>query len=72
MQVESLGQEDPLQEEMATHSNILAPENSMVRGASQATVSEHSFPYIFVYLSQRLEIMSYSSLLFLCKTLKGR
>ena len=36
--VESLGWEDPLQEEMATHSSTLAPENSMVRGASRATV----------------------------------
>ena len=33
--VRSLGQEDPLEEEMATNSNIL--ENSMDRGAWQAT-----------------------------------
>ena len=51
MQVESLGREDPLQEEMATHSSILAPENSMVRGASQATVSEHSYTYSLTFLS---------------------
>ena len=29
-QVQSRGQEDPLEEEMATHSSILAMENSMV------------------------------------------
>jgi len=29
----SLGWEDPLEEEMATHSCILAPKNSMDRGA---------------------------------------
>ena len=38
MQVRSLGQEDPLEEEMVTHSSILAWKNSMVRGAWQATV----------------------------------
>ena len=36
--VESLGQEDPLQEEMEPHSSILAWENSMGRGAWWATV----------------------------------
>ena len=35
--VQSLGQEDPLEKEMATHSNILV-ENPMYRGAQQATV----------------------------------
>ena len=34
--VQSLGQEDPLEKEMATHSNIL--ENLMDRGAFWATV----------------------------------
>ena len=38
MQVQSLGQEDPLEEEMATHSSIFALENPMDRGAWQATV----------------------------------
>ena len=33
MQVRSLGQEDPLEEEMATHSSISCLENSMGRGA---------------------------------------
>ena len=37
-QVQSLGQKDPLEEEMATHSSILALENPMDRGAWQATV----------------------------------
>ena len=31
--IRSLGQEDPLEEEMATHSSILAGENPMDRGA---------------------------------------
>ena len=31
--VQSLGQEDPLEKEVATHSSILALEHSMVRGA---------------------------------------
>ena len=38
MQVLSLGQEDPLEKEMATHSSILAWKNPMDRGAWQATV----------------------------------
>ena len=36
--VGSLGQEDPLEKEMAAHSIILALENSMDRGVWQATV----------------------------------
>ena len=36
--VQSLGQEDPLEKEMATHSSILAWENPMDRGAQWATV----------------------------------
>ena len=39
--VQYLGQEDPLQKEMATHSSILAWEdNPMDRGAWRATVHE--------------------------------
>jgi len=38
MQFRSVGGEDPLEKEMATHSSILAWENSMDRGAWQATV----------------------------------
>ena len=38
MWVRSLGWEDPLEEEMATHSSILAWENLMDRGAWRATV----------------------------------
>ena len=37
-QVRPLGQEDPLEKDMATHSSILAWENLMDRGAWQATV----------------------------------
>ena len=36
--VRSLSQEDPLEKGMATHSSILGLENSMDRGAWQATV----------------------------------
>ena len=36
--VQSLGQEDPLEKEMATHSSILAWKNPVDRGAWQATV----------------------------------
>ena len=38
--VQSLGWEDPLGEEMATHSSILAWKISMDRGAWQAKVHE--------------------------------
>ena len=37
MRVQSLGQEDPLEMGMATHSGILAWENPMDRGAWEAT-----------------------------------
>ena len=37
-QVQSLGWEDPLEKEMATHSSILAWEIPMNRGARRATV----------------------------------
>ena len=36
MQVRSLGQEDPLEKDMATHSTILAWKNPMDQGAWQA------------------------------------
>ena len=39
MQVLSLGQEDPLEKEMATHSSILAWKNPMDRGAWWGTVN---------------------------------
>ena len=47
-QVRSLGQEDPLEEEMATHSGILAwripwteePGGSMVHGVAESDVTE--------------------------------
>ena len=38
-QVQSLGREDSLEKEMATHSNILAWRNPMDRGAWRATVN---------------------------------
>ena len=38
MWVRSLGWEDPLEKEMATHSSILAWENLMDRGTWQATL----------------------------------
>ena len=37
-QVRTLGQEDPLERGMATHSSVLGLENSMDRRAWQATV----------------------------------
>ena len=53
--VQSLGQEDPLEKDMATHSSILAWKNPMDRGAWWATIhgvpesrtrlTEHSHPY---------------------------
>ena len=37
-QIQALGQEDPLEEEMAIHCSILAWKNPMDRGAWRATV----------------------------------
>ena len=42
MWVQSLGQEDPLEKEMATHFSILAWENPMDRGVWQATVHKRA------------------------------
>ena len=42
MWVQSLGQEDPLKEEMPTYSTVLAWKNSMDRGDWWATI--HGFP----------------------------
>jgi len=39
-QVQSLSQEDPLEEGMATHSSILAWKNSMDRGGWETTIHE--------------------------------
>ena len=39
-QIQSLGWEDPLEEEVATHSNVIAWKNPMNRGAWQATAHE--------------------------------
>ena len=41
-QVQSLGQEDPLEKEMATHSRILAWKNPMDRGGWQPTCTSRS------------------------------
>ena len=40
--VQSLGWEDPLEEEMATHPSILAGKNRMERGAWQAQTVGHN------------------------------
>ena len=40
MRVRFLGRDDPLEEEVATHSSILARINPMDRGARRATVHE--------------------------------
>ena len=38
MRVQSLGQEDPMEKRMATHSSIPALENPMYKGGWRATV----------------------------------
>ena len=45
--VQSLGWEDPLEKEMATYSSIFALENSMDRGAWQATV--HGVTHVYLW-----------------------
>ena len=54
IQVQSLGQEDPLEKEMTTHSHILAWENPTDRGAWWATVhgvtkSQHTHTQINIH-----------------------
>ena len=44
IRVQSVGQEDPLEKEMAIHSSILCLENPMDRGAWRATV--HGVPRV--------------------------
>jgi len=44
--VQSLGQDDPLEKELATHSSILAQGNPMDRGAWWATVHRVSKSWI--------------------------
>ena len=55
MQVQSLGQEDPLKKKMETHSSIFDMENSMGRGAWQAIVRRvaelDTTEYAYVQLS---------------------
>ena len=50
---QSLGQEDPLMEEMATHSSILSWKNPMDRGAWWATV--HGFAKSQTWLSDNIK-----------------
>ena len=57
-QVQSLGREDPLEEEMATHSSYSCLENPMDRGAWRATVirsQSHITEHVRTWL-----IMSYN------------
>ena len=60
MQVQSLGQGDPLEKEMATHSSILAWEipwteepgglQSLGVTKSQTQLSTHTHTYIYLYM----------------------
>ena len=50
--VQSLGQEDPLEEEMAIHSSIIAWNNPMDRGAWRATV--HGVAKSQIWLSMQI------------------
>ena len=58
MWVQSLGQEDPLKLEMATHSSILAWRNPMDRRASRATV--HGYSRATVHGSSQATVHGYS------------
>ena len=58
-QVQSLGGEDPLEEEMATHSRIIAWRISMDRGAWQATV--HGVTKSWTQLSMHIPLFVPSS-----------
>ena len=62
-QVQSLGWEDPLEEEMATHSSILAWENPVNRGAWWATVhevttaaAEHAHTHVYTYMYKYIQL----------------
>ena len=69
--VRSLGQEDPLEKEMATHSSVLAWENPMDRGALQATVHGiaksrtqlSDFTFTFHFHALEKEMATHSSVL---------
>ena len=54
--VQSLSQKDPLEEEMATHSSILALENSVDRGDWQASVHgvAKSWPQLSTHTGKNL------------------
>ena len=75
--VGSMGQEDPLEEEMATHSSILAWKNAMDRGAWWATVGgghkeldtterTHTHTHIHTHTSIHIHIFFYYVKFFLC------
>ena len=54
----SLGQEDPLEKEMATHSSILAWKNPTDRGAWQAAV--HGVTKSWTQLSTHMQLQASS------------
>ena len=56
LQVETLGREDPLEEEMTTHSRMLAWRTPMDRGAWQATV--HGVAKSWTRLSTHVLLMN--------------
>ena len=66
-QVQSLGQEDPLEEEMATHSSVFAwktPQTEQLGGPqSMGLQSGHSFtPKIIQMYAKYTEVIKYSIL----------
>ena len=71
IQVQSLGQEDPLEKEMTTHSHILAWENPTDRGAWWATVHGvtksqtqlSDFTFIFHFDALEKEMATHSCVL---------
>ena len=71
MQVQSLGQKDPLEKEMASHFSILARKNPMDRAAWQATVhrvpkeldtTEHARTHIPITQPTRAALFPYPAL----------
>ena len=64
MWVQSLGQEDPLEEKMATHSNILAWRIPMDRGALWATDDR----VIELDITERLSTHACKQIIFKCST----
>ena len=66
MQVRSLGQEDPLEEEVATHSSILAwripwteePGGLGPQGQEELDKTEHTHTFFFPQASDEIDIYS--------------